>query len=295
MIGYTDLRWDSQVRAIDGIFKQTLRPIDVVIAIDHNPDLAARFQREVGTKYPSLQVYSFEGGSRGTAGPRNLAVSHSKGELVAFLDDDAYPEATWLEELMKPFANPSVAIVAGHVVPNWMNTKRAPWWFPPEYLWVVGSTWRGFGAESRPVRNAIGASMAVRRSVFDEVGGFDAKVRHYNDDTDIAMRITKEVPGAWVAYAPRSIVLHEVPDARQSIKFFFSRCWTEGIAKGATSERHGRGTLMRELDYCVRYLTTGVLGSLVTLRFGRAFCLIGGFSTTLVGWVYSRVRVARPK
>jgi GT2 family glycosyltransferase len=183
-----------------------------------------------------------------------------------------------------------VGVVAGLVKPVWIGAEHAPSWLPPEYYWVMGATWRGFGSDAADIRNPIGASMAIRRDLLTHIGGFDVDIRYGADETDVCFRIRSSFPGTRTVYAPRSEVLHEVSPARQTVKYFFRRCWIEGIAKGSTSERHGRGTLMRELDYCVRYLTTGVIGSLVTLRLGRVACLVGGFSTTLAGWIVSRTR-----
>ena len=289
---YTDQRWDSMVRAIEGVARQTVTPSDVVLAVDNNPSLADRFTTELVPRFPFLTVALADTGSSGIGYARNIGISHSRGDAVVFLDDDATPEATWLEEILRPFADPSVGMVGGLVTPLWVGASRPPRWMPPEYLWVMGATWRGFGGDGSDIRNPIGASMAIRRSLLEGVGGFDLNILYGNDETDLCFRIRESFPGTRTVFARKSEIHHEVSPSRQSIRYFFRRCWIEGVAKGLTSERHGRGTLMRELDYCVRYLTTGVLGSLITLRFGRVVCLVGGFSTTLIGWIYSRTKKA---
>ena len=287
---YTEDRWDSIVRALEGVSQQTHQPRDVILAVDHNSALAARFTAELVPRFPSLTVALENEGPSGIGSARNVGIAHSRGDVVVFLDDDAAPQTQWLEEIIRPFADLTVGVVAGLVTPVWVGAKGAPHWLPPEYYWVMGATWRGFGSDANDIRNPIGASMAIRRELLEKVGGFDLGFTYNNDETDLCFRIRAASPGTRTVYAPLSEVLHEVSPARQTMKYFFRRCWVEGIAKGSTSERHGRGTLMRELDYCVRYLTTGVLGSLITLRFGRVICLVGGFSTTLAGWVVSRLR-----
>ncbi|MBU6234152.1 MAG: glycosyltransferase [Acidobacteria bacterium] len=287
---YTEERWDSIVRAVEGVFQQTHQPMDVILAVDHNPALAARFEAELHVRFPTLTVALENTGPSGIGSARNVGIAHSHGDVVVFLDDDAAPRTTWLEEIVRPFADCTVGVVAGLVTPVWIGAQRAPRWLPPEYFWVMGATWRGFGSDAADIRNPIGASMAIRRDLLVHVGGFDLGFTYNNDETDLCFRIRSAFPGTRTVYAPKSEVLHEVSPARQTLKYFFRRCWVEGIAKGSTSERHGRGTLMRELDYCVRYLTTGVIGSLVTLRLGRVVCLVGGFSTTLTAWIVSRTK-----
>ncbi|MBU6232976.1 MAG: glycosyltransferase family 2 protein [Acidobacteria bacterium] len=287
---YTAERWDSLVRALEGVSQQTLQPSDLILAVDHNPDLAMRIIQELKPRFPALTVAQVNTGPSGIGSARNIGISHSHGDLVVFLDDDAAPRNTWLEEIVTPFTDSTVGVVAGHVTPKWMGSTKAPRWFPPEYFWVVGATWRGFGTSEADIRNPIGASMAIRRELLESVGGFDVNIVYGNDETDLCFRIRDESPGIRTVYAPRSEVFHEVSATRQTVRYFFRRCWVEGVAKGSTSERHGRGTLRRELDYCVRYLTTGVIGSLVTLRLGRIVCLVGGFTTTLAGWIVSRLK-----
>ena len=289
---YTEARWASIVKALEGVQSQTLTPSDVILAVDHNSSLAQRFREELIPRFPFLTVALEDTGPSGIGSARNIGIAHSRGDIVAFLDDDAAPTPTWLEEIVRPFGDETVGVVAGLVTPNWVGSTSAPRWLPPEYFWVMGATWRGFGSGESDIRNPIGASMAIRRNLLNAVGGFDLRFTYNNDETDLCFRIREAFPGTRTVFAPRSEVLHEVSSSRQTPRYFFRRCWVEGIAKGSTSERHGRGTLMRELDYCVRYLTTGVIGSLATLRLGRVTCLVGGFLFTLTGWMYSRLRRA---
>lgn len=291
IIVYTEERWDAIVRCLEGVDRLTLTPNEIFMAVDHNPAMFQRLTNELSPRFPSVQFINCTEGANGTW-VRNIGIGAATSEIVAFIDDDAAPEPQWLEGLVAPFVEPDIHVVAGRVIPNWLGAKKAPRWFPPEYLWIVGATWRGFGKVPSDVRNAIGASMAARRATLNLVNGFSSNISHANDDTDLCLRIVKSIPGARIRYAPDSIVNHEVPSARQKPRFYFKRCWKEGVAKGMTTDIHGRGTLLRELDYCVRFLTTGVLGSLVALRLGRVLFLVGGFGTTLVGWIYSRTRQA---
>src|SRR5581483_7826900 len=91
-------------------------------------------------------------------------------DAIAFLDDDAAADPSWLAELLRGYQERDVLGVGGRIDPAW-STKR-PRWFPEEFAWVVGCTYRGIPSHPSPVRNLIGANMSLRRSVFDAVGGF---------------------------------------------------------------------------------------------------------------------------
>jgi hypothetical protein len=61
-------------------------------------------------------------------------------------------------------------VLGGKIEPLWLEAR--PGWFPDEFGWVVGCTFRGMPVEETPVRNVIGANMSVRRDVLVAAGGF---------------------------------------------------------------------------------------------------------------------------
>lgn len=143
---------------------------------------------------------------------RNRGIAVSAGEVVAFIDDDAVPEPTWLDFLMLGFEWPEAAAAGGYV--RGRNGIS--------FQWKARSVDRtGFAVpldidESDPVLltpppgRAIkteGTNMAVRRDVLAGIGGFDTVFRFYLDETDLNMRLAREghataiVPGAQVHHA----------------------------------------------------------------------------------------------
>src|SRR3712207_5260447 len=81
---YTERRWDQMLAAVASITAQTASPLETVVVADHNPRLAARLRAAA----PSVRVIE-NGGERGLSAARNVGVEAARGEIVAFLDDDA--------------------------------------------------------------------------------------------------------------------------------------------------------------------------------------------------------------
>lgn len=292
---FTDKRWDEIAKGVRCLAAQSVAVDEVVFSIDHNHDLAERVRTELAPLIDGLQVVEFDApGGSNSCGARNAGVAALSTDIVCFLDDDAWPEPDWMEELTKAFSDPSVEMAGSRILPEWPD-GLTPRWFPPEFNWVVGGSWRGLPSVDADIRNPIGAAMAVRRSALDVVGGFDTNMGHRqgrplgNDETDLALRISEAIPSARIVQRPASVVHHKVTAERMEFRYFTRRCWLEGRSKGQTSDRHGTSALGVELAYVAKYLSTGVLGSLATLRFGRAFSIIVGFSLTTAGWATERL------
>ena len=161
---WSDAREDLLHRNLAALAAQTVTPYETIVVVDHNP----RFQARLAGAWPAVDVIA-SGPVRGAAGARNAGTARATGDAVAFLDDDARPAATWLEELAAAYAHEDVAGVGGTLRPGWPAAR--PWWFPEEFDWVVGCTYRGLPTRRAPVRNLIGANMSFRRDLLLGVGG----------------------------------------------------------------------------------------------------------------------------
>ncbi len=186
---YTERRWDTLVAALASVRHQRRAADQTVVVVDHNDTLLARCRGAFG---PDVAVVANQD-AQGLAGARNSGVAVATGDVIAFLDDDAAADPGWLEALVEQFADPGVAGAGGLVRPVWPGDTR-PRWFPPEFDWVVGCSHRGLPEVVAPVRNPIGASMTMRRRLFDELGGFDTAMGRVGtvplgcEETEFAVR-----------------------------------------------------------------------------------------------------------
>ena len=83
--------------------KQTYRNFEVIVLPDGDSKI------ETG----DLALRVLPTGKVRPAEKRNLGIREAKGEIVAFIDDDAYPEAHWLEQAVRYFGEPSIGGVGG--------------------------------------------------------------------------------------------------------------------------------------------------------------------------------------
>ena len=294
---YTDQRWSQLLAAVDSVRSQTQAAHQLIVVIDHNEALQAR----AGAEMPNAIVVANRG-PRGLSGGRNTGVEIATGEVVAFLDDDAAAERDWLEHLSEPFTSPEVAGAGGLAVPDW-STPR-PRWFPEEFFWVIGCSYRGMPTSRERVRNPIGCNMAFRRTVFSEIGGFRSDFGIVGrrpvgaEETELSIRLANKLPEARIVYVPGAAVRHYVPADRATWRYFATRCYREGIGKARLRRLAGAGGgLSTEMKYVGRTLPLGVLRGLgqSLLRrnlagVARSTAIAIGLTLTVAGFVVGSVR-----
>lgn len=124
---------------------------------------------------------------------RNIGIGIASGEIVAFIDDDAIPRADWLEKLVAPYRDRSVAAVGGPVydIPlssvAWALCTCTRLGIPDTSS--EGPIERYIGACADPLVYLPGCNMSFRRQVLEEVGGFNSLLTYNYDDVEICSRV----------------------------------------------------------------------------------------------------------
>jgi len=296
---YTLDRWDDIRAAVASLRDQT-RPADqIVLVSDHNAELLERAR----AAFPDVLVLPNEE-TRGLSGARNTGVRAATGDVVAFLDDDAAAGPDWVARMLQAYADEHVVGVGGHVVPAWQAPRPA--WFPDEFLWVVGCSYRGLPTERAEIRNPIGANMSFRRTVFAGVGGFDEAMGRLGKDaagceeTEFAIRARAADPSARIVLEPSAACRHNVSPDRVTRQYFRRRCRAEGRSKALVSTLTGaEAALETERTYVSRTLPRGVLRGLRGLITGdpagaaRAWTIVEGTALTAGSYALARLRQRR--
>lgn len=255
---YTLRRWNLLTAAVLSVRRQTWPPTEILLVVDHCPALYQRARRQLR----GVRVLTNDG-PQGLSGARNTGVTAARGDVVAFLDDDAAADPDWLARLLGDYADPQVLGVGGAVTPNWVGGR--PGWFPAEFDWVVGCSHPALPAAAAPVRNFVGANMSFRREPLADLGGFRSELGRIGtrpvgcEETELCIRLTTHHPQAVLLYQPAAEVRHHVPPDRQSFGYFRARCWAEGMSKAVVATLVGaRDALSTERDYVIRVLPRGI-------------------------------------
>jgi glycosyltransferase involved in cell wall biosynthesis len=298
---YTEERWSKIVRAVGSLTRQRPQATQIVLVVDHNDELAGRLQAELPGVIVVTNKYE-----RGLSGGRNTGIDVATGEVIAFLDDDAYAEPEWLYWLLEPYREEDVMGVGGSVLPDWPGA-RAPSWLPAEFYWIIGCSWAGLPQARAEVRNPIGANMSFRRSAFQRAGSFKTGIGRDSgfveplgcEETEFGIRLRQLMATARLVHEPRAVVRHEIDGSRLSWDYFRARCMAEGRSKARVARLVGiTAGLKVEWAYLGRTLVPGAMHELRTFlrrpnrtSVARVGAMVVGVIWALTGYVNEAVRL----
>lgn len=296
---YTMDRWQDLTAALDSLHRQTRPADEIILVIDHCPQLADRARAEL----PGARIVASRG-RPGLSAARNTGIAEAHGEILAFLDDDATADPQWAKRLLAGYRDPRVLGVGGKIQPRWDRPRPA--WFPTEFDWVVGCTYRGMPQQQAPVRNLLGANMSFRRDVLIDCGGFRTDLGRVGtrplgcEETELCIRAARRHPEGVLLYDPEAAVRHHVPDRRGTWSYFRARCFAEGLSKAAVARRTGaRQALSSERSYLTSTIPRAMLDALPGTRrrdgqrpsAATIPALFAGVAVTGLGYGLGRMRV----
>lgn len=254
-------------QAIESIMECQDRDAEILVVIDRNDELSANLERKFGN---SIKIITSE--TKGLSNARNLGVSMAKGEIVAFMDDDAVACENWTGRIREAFtAESDTDAVTGRIEPKWMQPGLD--WLPKPLYWIISCTYMDIPKGQR-AQSVIGTNMAFRKDALLRLGGFHQKLGAVQkwkkkggkwvsrtglvgEERDLCIRLLAS--GGKITYCPEMAVKHKVYGFRLTFKNMLERCYWEGYSKGLIGKMYSGGVLALEQDYFF-HLARGITG-----------------------------------
>jgi len=222
---------------LDRLRTQAFFPGDDVIVVDNaSTDPTAEVIVQAAEGFP-VPLYRRHDLSPGKAPALNAAIADARGDVLALTDDDVLVAEDWIANIRRVFDDPSVALVGGRVDPNWQ--RAAPAWLRVEEDGRYGTMSSPLAllhygeAQNLGQRTAVGANMAIRRAVFESLGGFAPNLGKRRgtllggEDHDLCQRAV--TAGYNCEYRPELRVQHWVPAERTRLRYFLRWFFWSGI------------------------------------------------------------------
>ena len=190
---------------MEGLRKLRYPNFEVIVVNDGSTDNTAEIVRQYPYKLISTK-------NNGLSSARNVGMAKAKGEIIAYIDDDAYPDSHWLHYLAYAYINTNHGAMGG---PNII---------PPEDGSIAFCIANAPGGPVHVLKtdeiaeHVPGCNLSVRRDVLMKIGGFDPMYRAAGDDVDVCWRIQEA--GYTIGYHPSALVWHH---RRNSLKAYWKQ------------------------------------------------------------------------
>ncbi|GAA3751007.1 hypothetical protein GCM10022240_00300 [Microbacterium kribbense] len=181
-------------------------PFEVVV-VDGSPDTLTR---DVVAEFPDVAYLRNDLGRGTTPESRQIGFAATTGEVIAFVDDDAFVEPEWLDELVAGYYDSAIVGVGGRAL-NGIEGEDTRGLDEIGRLLPDGRLTGNFAADPGrivDVDHLLGANMSFLRSAIDAIGGIRGNYPGtcLCEESDISLRLARA--GGRLVFAPRAIVHH---------------------------------------------------------------------------------------
>jgi len=250
-------RFEEAIKVIDRVITFVKDEIELIVVDNSEEPKVAEFS-ELYAKYNWIKF--LKSNPKSLSGARNLGISESCGDWVAFLDDDCLPGNSYFSSIFEAINSKSDNhFFIGRVLPLWNNLpskiileSRSAL----EYLSV-------FDPMKKEGLNQIewgpSSAMCVPRQALEKIGGFEESLGRQgysilisNEETDMQRKLLQE--GFNLYFLPEFTVHHNMISARQNFNWLSKRAFLQGASDALLLETSTDQGLHEALDsWDIRY------------------------------------------
>jgi len=202
---------------LEGVTRQNYDDYEVIVIDDGSRDETAAIIDEYVRGFEVRHIRIENGG---LSNARNVGMKAARGEIVAYIDDDAYPDPDWLTYLAIGFTTTSNVGIGGPNLP------------PVEAGTVADCVANSPGGPSHVLHTDLeaehlpGCNMAFRKSAIEAIDGFDTRFRIAGDDVDLCWRLLEN--GGTMGFHGGALVWHH---RRGSVQGYLKQQFNYGKAE----------------------------------------------------------------
>ncbi|MBN2165266.1 MAG: glycosyltransferase [Marinilabiliaceae bacterium] len=268
-------------RCLDSLAIQSVGAglFEIIFVNNNSTDSTEIIFNEFEKEHPDLNITYCIESRQGLSHARNRGISEAKGDVLAFLDDDAIASKDYVKYLSDQFLPSKYSSGGGKILPLW-ETKKPHWMskflLPLVSVIDLGNKTKGFPSGKFPV----GANMFFRRKIFEQVGTFNTDLGRIGknmlggEEKDLFNRIRNKKNS--IGYFPSIEVHHIIPEERTTIDFVKKQALGVGLSEKIRTKDRSLKYIIRLLLELMKWGATLVLSFFyfILMHFSKALMLI---------------------
>jgi glycosyltransferase involved in cell wall biosynthesis len=224
----THNRGDKLVTCLTALLNQTYNRYEIIVVNDNSTDST----KQILTEFNGIKIISNKH-NLGLSASRNVGVKHSRGDILAFTDDDCIADKNWIKYLILPYSNSKIAGAGGSTIPNRTDSWLLKYYeinnplthlsyklnkssgLIYRFILYIKRTISLNQLSLKPQRlySLIGANMSMRKKTFDLIKGFDENIKFAGDEQYFWNRLRVANPNYELYFAPNAIIKHDYEDS----------------------------------------------------------------------------------
>lgn len=200
-------RCDNLEDCILSLLRMNEKPLEIIVVDSSSTDNTSKLAEIYPMRYISIP-------EKNRQRARNIGLSQSRGDVIAFLDDDVVVDENWSTNILISYSHRNIGGVGGRVIPYGTSTSYFVRTKNKEVgkIHTDGLILGNFDISLptlKEVDHLPGCNMSFRKDLLMKIGGFDENFmgNSFRDDTDLSLRIKRI--GYRLVYQSNALVWHK--------------------------------------------------------------------------------------
>jgi len=227
-------------KCLGSLYAQSVKPLEIIVVDNNSTDNTKDLVLQIFDNQKEIPACCLDENRQGPSFARNYGAIRAKGEIIAFIDADCIADPSWLCRLSESFDSSDIGAVAGSIIG--FDDETAIGKFHAMFT-MRGLPQSQMFHEFNLVSGGFPtANFAIKKHLFEAIGGFDEALPIYSEDYDLCARTYKA--GLNIFYNKEVKVFHQ---HRQNLTSTWRQSYGFGTGHATLLKKHFRRMLIIEV------------------------------------------------
>lgn len=230
---------------------------EIILVDNRSTDSTAQLCQQFAAEHPNVPYHYFLEEQQGLSFARNRGIQEAQGDMLVFLDDDAFVQQDYVKNLQAYLTDyPDLQAFGGKIDPMYESGKEPEWMSKWAYTWVSAIDYAPQMCPFRDNAYPIGANMGIRKELALRCGGFNTELGRTGknlmagEEKDLWTKV--RALGHVIYYLPEVAVRHCIPEKRTTRDYIIR------MAEGVGMSERVRTLGQSKQKYLLRICTEGI-------------------------------------